>query len=449
MTFDHRDEFSRKNIAEQIIKLLDAEMDFFPMAIDGGWGTGKTEFCHKLINLIADKDEHLRNQQKSVKDALYPKRAVIYLNAFAFESVDPLLCILAAIRAEFSDAETRDKICQKAVPVAAILCKATGKAIFAHFFKQDLEEVSKAVADAASESMNTLIDKTVGTLLDQYVDAQKNLNTLKDVIAKATAQRPILFFIDELDRCRPDFALSILELAKHVFDIPGIKFIFMVNLDQLKASIHKRYGQEIDADVYLEKFITTEIALSPQAKTTENIHNSIVLFEEYVNKYGLVKIKQEIIVRDFARSLIIKHNVSLRGVQRIIRTINIYMTVEKRNCFVCNSFSGYTIIVIMSVFMFVLNRKMCNDIMNNIIDIEKISNFASSYDENMNKIISVLFEMIDLGEKFCINSNSGNSDEKIDKLKILFNYIHVKTGNINARKFLIDTISILNLQPKN
>ena len=155
LTFDHRDEFDRKSIAEKVIKLLDAEMDFCPMAIDGGWGTGKTEFCHKLINLIKEQDaQRQKAAQEAAADAaraaenaeeaadaaaradtaaqpttdgeqtaaqakaLPPERAVIYLDAFASETVDdPLLCILAAIRAEFPDKETRKKISRKAVPV--------------------------------------------------------------------------------------------------------------------------------------------------------------------------------------------------------------------------------------------------------------------------------------------------------------------------------------------
>ena len=66
LTFDYRDEFDRKSIAEKVIKLLDAEMDFCPMAIDGGWGTGKTEFCHKLINLIKEQDAR---RQKAAQEA--------------------------------------------------------------------------------------------------------------------------------------------------------------------------------------------------------------------------------------------------------------------------------------------------------------------------------------------------------------------------------------------
>ena len=52
LTFDARDEFSRKPIAEKIIRLLNSDIDVSPLIIDGKWGTGKTEFCFKLKNLI-------------------------------------------------------------------------------------------------------------------------------------------------------------------------------------------------------------------------------------------------------------------------------------------------------------------------------------------------------------------------------------------------------------
>lgn len=345
LTFDHRDEFDRKSIAEKVIKLLDAEMDFCPMAIDGGWGTGKTEFCHKLINLIKEQDAQ---RQKAAREAaadavraaenaedtadavaqadtvarsatdgeqtaaqaaaLPPERAVIYLDAFASETVDdPLLCILAAIRDEFPDEETRKEIRQRVMSVMKMGWKVLLQALAAHLLKQDGEGIWTELADAAQDGANDLIDRTVDNLLDQYAHAQQNIEALQETIAKATAQRPILFFIDELDRCRPDFALSILELVKHVFDIPGIKFIFVANLEQLKAAIRKRYGQDVDADVYLEKFVKMEIGLSSHTNAKKHLHNSIVLFERYAKKYGLVQVEQQYFIRELIRALIIKH----------------------------------------------------------------------------------------------------------------------------------------------
>lgn len=484
LTFAHRDEFDRKSIAEKVIKLLDAEMDFCPMAIDGGWGTGKTEFCHKLINLIKEQDAR---RQKAAREAaadaaraaenaeasadavaqadtaaqpatdgeqttaqaaaLPPERAVIYLDAFASETVDdPLLCILAAIRAEFPDKETRKNISRKAVPVVKTLGKVAGKALFAHVFKQDLEDVSEAVADAASDGVNSLIDQTVDKLLDQYADAQENLDALKNVIATAAAQRPILFFIDELDRCRPDFALSILELVKHVFDIPGIKFIFVANLEQLKAAIRKRYGQDVDADVYLEKFVKMEIGLSSHTNARKHLHNSIVLFERYAKKYGLVQVEQQYFVRELIRALIIKHNISLRSVQKIIRLIEVYRSLTGTDCFVRACYPGYSLMAVMSVFISVVDKKMSQDIMDNIIDIDAISKFMQTDNLRLNNMAETVLEMIKLGDRFCVDKNDINFDEKIENCRIIWDGLYSgDRGEIDARKKLIDAVSLLNL----
>lgn len=484
LTFDHRDEFDRKSIAEKVIKLLDAEMDFCPMAIDGGWGTGKTEFCHKLINLIKEQDAQ---RQKAAREAaadavraaenaedtadavaqadtvagsatdgeqtaaqaaaLPPERAVIYLDAFASETVDdPLLCILAAIRDEFPDEETRKKISRNAVPVVKTLCKVAGKAAFAHVFKQNLGDVSEALADAASDGVNSLIDQTVDKLLDQYADAQENLDALKNVIAMAAAQRPILFFIDELDRCRPDFALSILELVKHVFDIPGIKFIFVANLEQLKAAIRKRYGQDVDADVYLEKFVKMEIGLSSHTNAKKHLHNSIVLFERYAKKYGLVQIEQQYFIRELIRALIIKHNISLRSVQKIIRLIEVYRSLTGTDCFVRACYPGYSLMAVMSVFISVIDKKMSQDIMDNIIDIDAISKFMQTDNLRLNNMAETVLEMIKLGDRFGVDRNDINFDEKIESCRIIWDgFYSGDRGEIDARKKLIDAISLLNL----
>lgn len=484
LTFDYRDEFDRKSIAEKVIKLLDAEMDFCPMAIDGGWGTGKTEFCHKLINLIKEQDARrqkaaqeaaadaaraVENAEASVDAAaradtaaqpaedreqtsaqaatVLPERAVIYLDAFASETVDdPLLCILAAIRDEFPDEETRKKISRNAVPVVKTLCKVAGKAAFAHVFKQNLGDVSEALADAASDGVNSLIDQTVDKLLDQYADAQENLDALKNVIAMAAAQRPILFFIDELDRCRPDFALSILELVKHVFDIPGIKFIFVANLEQLKAAIRKRYGQDVDADVYLEKFVKMEIGLSSHTNAKKHLHNSIVLFERYAKKYGLVQIEQQYFIRELIRALIIKHNISLRSVQKIIRLIEVYRSLTGTDCFVRACYPGYSLMAVMSVFISVIDKKMSQDIMDNIIDIDAISKFMQTDNLRLNNMAETVLEMIKLGDRFCVDRNDINFDEKIESCRIIWDgFYSGDRGEIDARKKLIDAISLLNL----
>ena len=484
LTFDYRDEFDRKSIAEKVIKLLDAEMDFCPMAIDGGWGTGKTEFCHKLINLIKEQDarrqkaaqEAAADAARAVENAeasadavapadtaaqpaedgeqtsaqaaaLPPERAVIYLDAFASETVDdPLLCILAAIRDEFPDEETRKEIRQRVMSVMKMGWKVLLKALAAHLLKQDGEGIWTELTDAAQDGANDLIDRTVDHLLDQYAHAQQNIEALQETIAKATTQRPILFFIDELDRCRPDFALSILELVKHVFDIPGIKFIFVANLEQLKAAIRKRYDQDVDAGVYLEKFVKMEIGLSSYTNAKKHLHNSIVLFERYAKKYGLVQVEQQYFIRELIRALIIKHNISLRSVQKIIRLIEVYRSLTEHDCFVEECYPGYTLIVVMSVFISVVDKNMYQNIMNNIIEIDAIYKFMKTDDFRLNDIAETVLEMVKIGDRFSVDRNCIDFDEKIEKCRIAWGrFYYGDRGEIDARKKFIDTVSLLNL----
>ena len=63
--------------------------------------------------------------------------------------------------------------------------------------------------------------------------------------------RPLVVVIDELDRCRPDYAISLLEIVKHFFSVPNIHFILGVNLDALCHSVKVRYGESFDGRGYL------------------------------------------------------------------------------------------------------------------------------------------------------------------------------------------------------
>lgn len=422
LTFDYRDEFDRKSIAEKVIKLLDAEMDFCPMAIDGGWGTGKTEFCHKLINLIKEQDarrqkaaqEAAADAARAVENAeasadavapadtaaqpaedgeqtsaqaaaLPPERAVIYLDAFASETVDdPLLCILAAIRDEFPDEETRKEIRQRVMSVMKMGWKVLLKALAAHLLKQDGEGIWTELTDAAQDGANDLI--------------------------------------------------------------PGIKFIFVANLEQLKAAIRKRYGQDVDAGVYLEKFVKMEIGLSSYTNAKKHLHNSIVLFERYAKKYGLVQVEQQYFIRELIRALIIKHNISLRSVQKIIRLIEVYRSLTEHDCFVEECYPGYTLIVVMSVFISVVDKNMYQNIMNNIIEIDAIYKFMKTDDFRLNDIAETVLEMVKIGDRFSVDRNCIDFDEKIEKCRIAWGrFYYGDRGEIDARKKFIDTVSLLNL----
>ena len=270
-TFDTQDEFKRKPIAENIIRLLTLPIDLSPMVIDGGWGTGKTEFCQKLIRLM---------QQQ------HPDYQPIYIDAFRSDhSGEPLLALLAEIIKACIDeqpSEQRKNITRKVAKAAGFVMKTVAKAAVGHVLRQNLEDLEKGmsqiindeeeaknvaatVADSAttlaSHSIDATIDATIEALLKEQIEAEKNLKTLKACLEELAADKPIILFIDELDRCRPDYAVDMLEVIKHVFDVENVKVVLVTNTKQLRAAINHRYGVEVDAQKYLDKFLKYSFAL--------------------------------------------------------------------------------------------------------------------------------------------------------------------------------------------
>ena len=66
---------------------------------------------------------------------------------------------------------------------------------------------------------------------------------------------------DELDRCRPSYAVEFLEVAKHLFSVDRIVFVLAVNLDQLAHSVRALYGSDFDAKGYLRRFVDVDFYL--------------------------------------------------------------------------------------------------------------------------------------------------------------------------------------------
>ncbi|HFU1700001.1 TPA: P-loop NTPase fold protein, partial [Klebsiella quasipneumoniae] len=209
VTFEYRDEFNRKPIAENLIKLLDSDIDISPMIIDGMWGTGKTEFCHKITNSM----QH--NNKK-----------VVYINAFAEDHADaPLLTILSAIVSLIPDENNRRKnFIKQSIPAIKFAVKTIMKAGISWVLKQEADKLAEDFQGAISEISNTAIDNTVENILTDHIESQKNIQTLKDALISISSNESLNIFIDELDRCKPSFAVSILECIKHIFDVPNVNF---------------------------------------------------------------------------------------------------------------------------------------------------------------------------------------------------------------------------------
>lgn len=185
----------------------------------------------------------------------------MYFDAFASDYLsDPLVSIITAVSARIPDEQEATLIQWK--KVAAKLSKpAFGIALSLATFgiKQNLDEIGDAFAEAESGE----VKDAAQNLWSAEKERKDAVSTFRELLIKLTeeAGAPIVIVVDELDRCRPDHALSVLEVIKHFFAVPKFHFILSINGLALENSVKARYGAEIDAESYLKKFINVSFSL--------------------------------------------------------------------------------------------------------------------------------------------------------------------------------------------
>jgi hypothetical protein len=112
------------------------------------------------------------------------------------------------------------------------------------------------------EFRKSLIDLTKAVqveTLDAHEDESEDATEKID--PTEPEHRKLVIVVDELDRCRPDYALSLLEIIKHFFDVPHVHFVLGVNMSELENSVKARYGAGINAGLYLQKFVKVTMGL--------------------------------------------------------------------------------------------------------------------------------------------------------------------------------------------
>ncbi len=144
----------------------------------------------------------------------------------------------------------------------------------------EMADLEKFGADAAAITTSAS-DKYMERFLRSFDDQKVTIQAFKDALSElpellATksedaqpTNRPLVIIIDELDRCSPTFALSVLERMKHFFSVPNVHFVLGANLHQLQNSVRAAYGDHIDAVGYLHKFVHVSMPLMDVAGKPE------------------------------------------------------------------------------------------------------------------------------------------------------------------------------------
>jgi hypothetical protein len=348
ITFETRDEYYRKPIADRLLKLLTSGTHFSPMVIDGQWGSGKTEFCYKLKNMIDNSTEH--------------KYRAIYIDAFRADHADePLMTLMSAILKIMPEMD-RQPLIQQAIPALRVGIKTGLNAGVSWLLKTDTASVVSEYQDILKSSGDDAINLAIESLLKDHIKAEESIETLKVALAKLAKSTPLIIFVDELDRCRPDFAVNMLESIKHVFDVDGVQFLLVANMDQLRASINHCYGQGIDSQRYLDKFLKFSFTI-PHTYHPQ-LHSSFIASEKHLE----LTIKSNVLLNkshlkeegslEFLKILVNANRLSLREVETFVRYLDVYQVLTNATGFQERLYSGYLFLRASAVFIYCFKPDM-------------------------------------------------------------------------------------------
>ncbi|EIK45698.1 hypothetical protein O59_001337 [Cellvibrio sp. BR] len=367
-----RDEFQREPVATKVISLLVSDAHVSPMVIDGDWGTGKTEFCHKLINKF--KAEHDRYR-------------IVYVDAFKADHADnPLMTILAEVLKLLPEGEQRKGLIQKALPVIRYGLKTALKVGVGHVLRKNADDIADELEDVFEETTEKIIDASVEALLKEHEKAEESLNALQKILTRIAEESPIVIFIDELDRCRPDFSLEMIEVIKHTFDVVGVKFVLITNTKQLTAAINHRYGSEVESQRYLDKFLRFRFSL-PNTLTQSRHDRTLATATHFyclVNQSSSLQntnlARSDYRVKKFIELLIDINGLSLREVETFVRYLEIYQALTSNNGLAPNLITGFQFLRVFGVFLFCFEPKITDSIFRNTVTAKEILNLLNVKD---------------------------------------------------------------------
>lgn len=255
MTAWEGDVLNRKKVADFLTAFLEGDEEAKVINIDAPWGFGKTYF---VTNWHQERSHSIGS---------------VYFNAWEIDySGEPFFDLVASIRDQLvSQAPTENvekiakdflkksaKVAIKAGPeVGKLLLKGAFKKLFSTDFDEIGELLSEASYDAAQSLVVDALEKNsegkeaVQEFKDELINLIKAVSGYK---SSGESVSNIFIFIDELDRCRPTYAIELLERVKHLFDVPGCKFVIATDTVQLSHSIRAVYGVGFESEKYLKRF---------------------------------------------------------------------------------------------------------------------------------------------------------------------------------------------------
>lgn len=313
---------AREPYARVLSDIARTYADGFVLAINNAWGTGKTTF--------------VKMWQQQLKNEGFQ---TIYFNAWEndFDS-NPLVALMSELET-LTNAKNK-KVFKSVVEKGAVLVKNIAPALAKSLIKKyvvDIDDIAVDAIENATKASTEILEEEI----KEYADKKKTIidfrKELEKFVKQADNTKPLIFIVDELDRCRPNYSVEVLEQIKHFFSVSGIVFVLSIDKNHLASAVKGFYGSEqIDSNEYLRRFIDLEYSI-PKPSTKDFIKYLVEYysFKDFFSSQERMQFRELhndsenfTLMADF---LLTKSNATLRQQERIFALTRLVLCSFKIN----------------------------------------------------------------------------------------------------------------------
>ncbi|MGV7095696.1 KAP family P-loop NTPase fold protein [Desulfovibrio sp. QI0434] len=216
----------RKVLVKRLTTLIQNTYNPYVIGLNSEWGSGKTFFLNAWRSYLSTEN---------------PEAVCIYFNAWKNDcSGDPLANLMATVEEQITDPEEKANkaYAESARAVAAVaskLFKWGGKVLTATG-----NPVGGAAISFCGEAGEYLTNK-IKEVNSAANDFCMKLEAFSKIV-RDTTNFPLFIMVDELDRCRPDYAIELLERIKHLFSVSNVVFLLALDGEQILQQVEHTFG---------------------------------------------------------------------------------------------------------------------------------------------------------------------------------------------------------------
>jgi len=298
------DTLGREELCKRWSRFIERSTTPYVMAIDGKWGTGKTTLL-QMWRADLEKDGF----------------RCVFFDAWEADFYGHALpALIGEITKQMPDEKFNSEV------------KKVSGALFARVALNALSlmvpggNVAAEIAGALEQSLKD--HDAVESYCSYRVAVDKFKKSLREFASNGKGDKPLVIFVDELDRCRPDFALEVLEKVKHVFDVESVFFVFAINKEEMCKTIQTVYG-DIDSEGYLKKFfdhtflLINKSGLGEAAFAKSGLKSHIEERIQWLQANGM-KVGDELrVFQQLLQAMIARFSLSLRDEEQILAALNV------------------------------------------------------------------------------------------------------------------------------